>query len=322
MNLSNETKQGIIAYGVSTEAKPESAVVTPPEPSNTQPEQPDIVVIPSEPKQNVIAPPSPPSPQKATIEWDNSQYLKNIFKALQSISDEVTFKVTLDKFECKTMDPSRVAMMTLTLNKEGCTEFDARELNGLDLTFALNVENFLNRALKNVNKDEDIRLELYKTKAEAKLKTILKQRFTRNFEVFLLDSSTEELPDPKLDLTHRSKLVVDALVTLFKDVESTSDHVRITGTPDTLRFDCAGDLDKFDVTLERGNDALLSLESRVDQAKSTYSVSYLNEFLKVLKPLCGFITFSFASDMPLRIDCELIKYGTLSIFLAPRIDTD
>ena len=125
-----------------------------------------------------------------------------------------------------------------------------------------------------------------------------------------------------MDLTHRSKLVVDALVTLFKDVESTCDHVKITGISDALRFDCAGDLNKFDVTLQKGNSEVLDIESRVNQAKATYSVSYLNEFLKVLKPLCDFITFSFASDMPLRIDCELMKYGTLSIFLAPRIDTD
>lgn len=263
--------------------------------------------------ETVIVPPA--TPKKATIEWDNSQDIKKIFQLINVLVDEPTIYVTETGLEVKAMDPSRVSLIHVTLPKEGSNEYDATELLDKQMKFAISVDYLLKRVLKNVYKDESIRFEIVQSGTDGKVTVILRGKLARQFEVPMLKDTQEYPPSPKVTLTHTSKLVLEDVNALFKDME---DHVHITGTSDTLTFTSADDLGKFEVQFHIGDHATLNIECQ-QEAKATFSVSYLKELLKALNALADMMTLRIATDMPLEIIATLGNKGTATTWLAPRI---
>jgi proliferating cell nuclear antigen len=75
------------------------------------------------------------------------------------------------------------------------------------------------------------------------------------------------------------------------------------------------------ITIQKGNDTLLDLEVK-ENAKATYSLSYLSEIIKAAAATSDIATLEFSSDMPVKIDFQQAKEGKLTFFLAPRIETE
>jgi len=295
-----------------------------PEPKPEQTEGINIVQgDPSHPEPITIEPltteqPKPTKkPQHGYIVWRDSQAIKNIFKLIHGVADECTFVMTPNALTLRIMDPSRVAMIDLVLPKEQCEEFTCLE----DLKFCFNVESLLNRTLKNTYKDEAIRFDVDVTPISETMRTRLIQKLTRNFTIPLLEASAEEIPTPKITLPFHAKLVLENLNTLFKDLE---DHVVIKGNIDGVTFEQNSDyeMEKFSTTLQKGDETVLDIRTSEPEVKATFSCSYLKEILKLLNPLTTIITLSFGTNLILEIDAEIVGYGAIRFYLAPRIETE
>lgn len=252
--------------------------------------------------------------QSASLQWRNSQYIKQVFQLIELFSDECTFTLSPEGLTLKQMDPSRVTMLILNLYREGCEEFLCNET----LAFTVNVANLLKNQLKNMYKDETLRFVIDKNVVRPVLKLELKQKLTRNFTVPLLEDITDELPTPKLKHSFYGRFVLEYLNTLFKDVTD-SESVIFTGSPDGLSFQQNRDRETFSVTLEKNDEATLKLEALETEIKSTYSTSYLKPILKLLTPLSSVVGLAYSQDMPMLINVDLEDYGKAEIYLAPRV---
>lgn len=257
-----------------------------------------------------------PEPKKELhgyIVMTNAVQMKNLFKAIEVLVDEATFKLTPQGLTLRGMDPSRVAMIDLVIPRESCVEHSCPE----DMKFCFSLERFLGKTLKNVAKDDGIRLDIQTGMIE-KLNTRLFSKLTRQFSMSLLEDSGEEIPTPKINFMYSARLLLESMNTLFKDLE---DHVQITGTQDDLTFEQKGDIEDFKVTLQKGDETVLKIEAKED-AKAKYSVSYLKEILKELATLTDIVEISYSTDMPMRISADLEHLGTISFYVAPRVESD
>jgi proliferating cell nuclear antigen len=243
----------------------------------------------------------------------DARQVKNLLKTVGVLVDEATFKLTPQGLTLRAMDPSRVAMIDLAIPREGCEEHLCPE----EIKFCFSIDRYLQATLKNINKEDAVRIDI--NTGLGKMNTRLFGKLTRQFSMPLLEGSDEEAPRPKLDFKYSAKLVLEDVNTLFKD--NVSDHVRIVGTQDGLTFEETGDLENLTVTLQKGGDSVLNIEAKED-AKATYAVSYLKEFLKELKSLTDIIEVSYSTDIPMRISADLGQLGTISFYVAPRITSD
>jgi len=247
------------------------------------------------------------------IEMTDSVQVKNLLKLINVLVDEATFKLTPQGLTLRAMDPSRVAMIDLVVPREHCVEHLCSE----DMKFCVGIERYLDKTLKNITKNDSIRLDIQTGKID-KMFTRLSSKLKRQFSTSLLEVSDEEVPTPKISFNYTARLVLENVNTVFKDL---NDHFQINGTQDGLTFQEKGDLEDFTVTLQKGDDSVLNIEAK-EESKATYSVSYLGKVLKALSPLTDIIEVSYSTDMPIRISAELQHLGTVNIYMAPRIDCE
>jgi DNA polymerase III sliding clamp (beta) subunit (PCNA family) len=286
-------------------------------PQNTQPDpvqqNTEQITVP----QPTVTP-APPEPKHALFEWNESQYFKKILQLIDVFSDEAVFVVDAEKLSMTVMDPSRVSMLTLTLPKEAMEEFNATEVLP-KMLFTVNVTDLVTSVFKNTYKGESVRWLV----EDSFLETVLRERVKRTFKRVLLENPSDESeyssPQPKITHTFKGRFVLENLNTIFKDT-SGGEAVRLIGNSEKLLFRV--DDPFYESEAKKGDDTTLSIECSEPEVKSTYSVSYLKEALKALFALSQVVTISYATDMPLKLEADLENYGTATIWIAPRIETE
>jgi len=293
-----------------TETAPETKEAEAPIPLAVQ--EPDPIPQETKPNETEIKTPERKELHGYMVLPDAMQ-VKNLLKTLNVLVDEATFKLTPQGLSLRAMDPSRVAMIDLVIPRESCVEHSCPE----GMKFCFSLERYLDKTLKNITKNDAIRLDI-QTGIVDKMNTRLTSKLTRQFSMPLLEVSDEEVPTPKINFNYSAKLVLENVNTVFKDLE---DHFRLIGTQDGLTFEQTGDIESFTSTLQKGDETVLDIEAKED-AKATYSVSYLKEALKALNLLTDIIEVSYSTDMPVRISAEIEHLGTVNIFVAPRIETE
>ena len=244
----------------------------------------------------------------------DTKLLRDMATAISILVDEATFKIEPDGLKLRAMDPSRVAMIDFEWPK---TIFDLYECSEPS-KMCINISELL-KLLKRAGKDESAELTLDDKTGRLQIKILGK--YSRNFTMSTLEASEEEVPTPKITFNVKAKTTTSGLSQAIEDAQLVSDHVKIEADSEKITLNATGDLMGATITLQKGSDALLDLETK-EPSKATFSLSYLSEIIKAASATSDIATLEFSTDMPVRIDFQQIKEGKLTFFLAPRIETD
>ena len=248
------------------------------------------------------------------LKVQDAKLLRDMCTAISILVDEATFKIEPDGLKLRAMDPSRVAMIDFEWPKTIFQEYVCTEPTKM----CLNISELL-KLLKRAGKDESVELSL--DDKTGRLLVIIKGKYASNFNMPTLEASDEEVPTPKISFNVKAKTTTGGLSQAIEDAQLVSDHVRVEAEPDKLTLSASGDLMGATITLQKGNDALLELDVK-ENAKATFSLSYLSEIIKAASATSDIATLEFSSDMPVKIDFQQTKEGKLTFFLAPRIETE
>ena len=248
------------------------------------------------------------------LKVSDAKLLRDMATAISILVDEATFKIDAEGLKLRAMDPSRVAMIDFEWPKSIFQEFVSTEPSKI----CLNISELL-KLLKRAGKEEAVELSL--DDKTGRLLVTITGKYSRNFTMPTLEASEEEVPTPKISFNVKAKTTTQGLSQAIEDAQLVSDHVRIEAEPEKLTLSASGDLMGATITLQKGNDALLDLDVK-ENAKATFSLSYLSEIIKAASATSDIATLEFSSDMPVRIDFQQQKEGKLTFFLAPRIETE
>jgi proliferating cell nuclear antigen len=248
------------------------------------------------------------------VKTSDAKLLQNMFGAIAILVDEATFNITPENIQLRAMDPSRVAMIDFHWPKTIFDEYQCDEPQKM----CINIAELL-KLLRRTSKDETIELAL--NPETARLQIAITGRYTRTFNMPTLEPQEEETPTPKITFKTTAKTTTDGLRQAIEDAQLVSDHVRIEVDTEKLTLQATGDLMGATITLQKGSDALLDLQTQ-EPAKATYSLSYLAEIIKAAAATSEIATLQFANDMPIQIDFQQPKEGKLTFYLAPRIEVE
>jgi proliferating cell nuclear antigen len=248
------------------------------------------------------------------LKVSDAKLLRDMSTAISILVDEATFKIEPDGLKLRAMDPSRVAMIDFEWPKTIFEEYVCTEPTKI----CINISELL-KLLKRASKDEAVELSL--DDKTGKLVVKISGKYSRNFTMPTLEASEEEVPTPKITFNVKAKTTTQGLSQAIEDAQLVSDHVRIEADADKLLLNATGDLMGASITLQKGSDTLLDLETK-ENSKATFSLSYLSEIIKAASATSDIATLEFSSDMPIRIDFQQTKEGKLTFFLAPRIETE
>jgi len=248
------------------------------------------------------------------LKVSDAKLLRDMATAISILVDEATFKIDPDGLKLRAMDPSRVAMIDFEWPKTIFQEFNVDEPTKI----CLNISELL-KLLKRAGKEECVELSL--DEKTGRLQVTITGKYSRNFTMPTLDASEEEVPTPKINFNIKAKTTTQGLSQAIEDAQLVSDHVRIEAEPEKMTLSASGDLMGATITIQKGNDALLDLEVK-ENAKATFSLSYLSEIIKAASSTSEIATLEFSTDMPVKIDFQQSKEGKLTFFFAPRIESE
>jgi proliferating cell nuclear antigen len=259
------------------------------------------------------------------LKLENSRILKGIVETLASIIDETEFKVTENEFAITAMDPSRVCLLKLTIDKEDFDEYEFEkegesEEESAQYKIGLNLDD-LDKILKRSSTNDSIEINFKEN--DNKIKIIMQREGmsrSRTFSLALLDIEIEEIPmDALLNYDYPTRWVVDPefLVEAIKDAEIYSEILNIKAEKDQgLVFSSSGQIGEMEYNIAVED----LIETEIDSnSTGAYSLAFLKAILKIAS-ITEKLTAFLETDHPLKLIFNLLEGGKLTYFLAPRVE--
>lgn len=245
---------------------------------------------------------------------------KAVVAAIKSVVEEATFDITGESLTFRAMDPSHVALVDLFWPGNAFQNFQCDR----STRFTLRVEDIAKLIGRSEPKDSiEISSAVSTEQADNPAVLVkLSNGYKREFEIHLIESNAGPSPMPKLEFDAKATITKAIFEKVLADVSVVADQVSIRAASDKLTFSGKSDVGSAVVDL-RKNDADLLEMNVTAESKSTYSVEYLQNFVKALGGASDSLAMSFSSKKPILIESHLNEQGArLQQFLAPRVASD
>ena len=232
--------------------------------------------------------------------------------AISVLIDEAEFIVGESELSLKATDPSQISMIDFKLDKGAFKEYLGEGIMklGLDL-------DYLNQVMSRAKPDDSLSIELAEDKS--RLLVQFKGSSTRRFQVPLIDISSSELPNPKIEFDAVVKLKAGILQDALKDASLISTHVSLGVGED--KFFVKANSSKGSLENETAKDDKSLMELNASKpASSMFPLDYLRDMLKVPGSDSD-VTIKLKDNAPVEISYK-IGEASLTFFLAPRIESE
>jgi len=244
---------------------------------------------------------------------NDSSILRDSISTIGELIDEGIFKVDKNGLGLIAADRAMVAVIDFKLPATLFDEFKVEKEENI----AVNMTNLVS-VLKRVGPNEKLEMEL----KDNRLEITMKNSSTRKFTVPLLDINQEEIPPiNQLDFKARAKIKSDVLKNGIEDAEIVGDSVVFEATKGGFSMKATGDISSTELSLEKGNEALLDLNITGEPVKARYPLDYLKKMIKAAK-LSSDINIRWSKDYPMRMDFSSVDKVSLGFVLAPRVSEE
>ena len=241
---------------------------------------------------------------------EKADVFRKSIEAIAVLISEAEFVITEDALTLQATDPSQISMIDYRLDKKAFKKFDVKEKTkiGLDL-------DYLKQVVSRAKAGDELTLHL--DKENSRLTVTLKGDSTRTFEIPLIDISSSELPNPKIEFDAELKLKASVLQDALKDASLISTHVSLG--VDSEKFFVRADSSRGTLNSETMKNGKTLIELNVkNNASSMFPSDYLTDMLKTASPDSD-VTLKLKSNAPVNLSYK-IGDASITYFLAPRIE--
>ena len=240
-----------------------------------------------------------------------SEIWKTLANALSELVEEAAFEITPEGITLRAMDPSRVAMVNLSWQNLSFEEYVC-DSNSI---VAIRVSD-LKKVVKRAEKKDRVEVTLGESNT---LMFKFSNGYEREFTIPLIEVSETHRPLPKLSFNVQAKLVQKALRKILEDIDTVSDHVTIKAEEGLIEFRGKSEIGQVKAKLTDTSPDLLELNVK-EPSEATYSLEYLVDFAKAIKP-AEIAILEFSSRMPVKLSFPLDEHGSIiEFYLAPRVE--
>jgi len=234
---------------------------------------------------------------------------KKSMEAISVLIDEAELVINAEGIELKATDPSQISMVDFSMPKSAFEKFESEEIKlGLDL-------DYLNQVLSRAQAGDELSLSLDESKAF--LVISFKGKAERSFQVPLIDISSSDVPQPKVEFDAEIKINGSFLQNAFKDAALISTHVSLGCDEKKFFIKAKSSKGNLDEKVKQDKDTLPQLNVK-QECQSMFPLDYLQDMLKAA-PGTDTVDLFLKSNAPIRISYG-IGEAKVSYFLAPRIE--
>ncbi len=240
----------------------------------------------------------------------SADVFKKSMEAIAVLIDEAELVVSDKGLELKATDPSQISMVDFSMPKKAFEKFDAVETRlGLDL-------DYLNQVLSRAQASDQLVLSLDEKKAF--LSITFKGTAERSFQVPLIDISSTDVPNPRIEFDAELILAANFLQNALKDAALISSHVVLGCNEEKFYVKANSSKGNLNEEVKQNKDSLPELRVK-RECKSMFPLDYLQDMLKVASSDTK-INLFLKANAPVRLS-YLIGEAGISYFLAPRIES-
>jgi proliferating cell nuclear antigen len=263
-----------------------------------------------------------PSPVDVYFRYADASAFSKVLDALLVLVNEAAFDFSDEKLYLRVMDPSHVAMVELSMPRELFEEWSVPAPAGKPVRLCMNLESVKKLIGSRVRKDDSIALKY--TTTESSFALTLQSKNQRNYKILKLESEEVVTPAPKINFRARRRLVLGSFLELLKDAEKTADHAVIvmdmnsTDIRNSFKIRAGGDLGNYEGTM---SDEDLLDGATNEPTKTTFSLSYLKPIVEALHKITDIVDLELSTDLPIKLSVNIGFNGTLTYYMAPRIES-
>jgi len=234
---------------------------------------------------------------------------KKSMEAIAVLIDEAELVVTPNGLELIATDPSQISMVDFSMPKKAFEKFEVEETRiGLDL-------DYLNQVLSRVQAGDELTISLDDKKAF--LLVSFNGKAQRSFQVPLIDISTSDVPQPKIEFDAELKISAGFLQNAFKDAALISTHITLGCDEEKFFVRAKSSKGNLDEKLKQDKDTLPELKVK-QECQSMFPLDYLQDMLKAASS-GDTIELFVKSNAPIKVSYN-IGDANVTYFLAPRIE--
>jgi len=233
---------------------------------------------------------------------------KDCMKAIGTLVDEVTLKVTEVEMSIISMDPANVAMIAFNLPSSSAIEWEVETTEKEPAEKIMVRLADLNKVLKRVIKDDILKIETTENRL------VLKISGYKEFVMPLLaDDDSKEQKLPTLDHKAKITLPLKRLADAIEDCAIADEAVNFVAETDKFVLDSESTLTKAAITLT-GEDVKIEAP---EKQRARFALEYLN---KMLPKVSDLVEIGLGTDYPLSLFYKA-QHFKLMFILAPRVES-
>lgn len=244
------------------------------------------------------------------IVFENAGDFQKCIEAIAVLIDEAEFIFDEDKISLKATDPSQISMVDFVMEKKSLKEYSVKEKTklGIDLSY-------FSQILGRAKAKDSLTLEL--DSSNSRLNVTFEGASKRHFQIPLIDISSAELPNPKIEFDAELKIKAGVLQDALKDASLISTHVSLGAGTDSFTVKADSSKGNLNNVTKKDGKNLVELKASKD-AKSMFPLDYLQDMLRAAGSDCD-IEVKLKANAPVQINYK-IGEASLQYFLAPRIE--
>ena len=235
---------------------------------------------------------------------------KKSIEAISVLIDEAELVVKADGLELKATDPSQISMIDFSMPKSAFEKFVSDEIRlGLDL-------DYLNQVLSRAQTGDELTLSLDEKKSF--LLVSFNGKAQRSFQVPLIDISTSDVPQPKIEFDAELKINAGFLQNAFKDAALISTHITLGCDEEKFFIRAKSSKGNLDEKLKQDKENLPELKVK-QECQSMFPLDYLQDMLKAASS-GDMVELFIKTNAPVKVSYT-IGEASVTYFLAPRIES-
>lgn len=245
-------------------------------------------------------------------ELEDVSLIQDSMKTVSDLISEGLFQLQEDGIKLVAADPAMVALVDFKIQED---VFESYDLDGEE-KIGLNLENFYS-ILRRANSGDTITFE---TRDDSKFYIVMENSSTREFSLPILNLSEDDIPTTD-DLEYKvtAELETAVLESAVKDALVVGESVVFESSDSDITISSEGDQSDMDFNISGDADGVLEFSG--GDARSMFSLDYLNSMIKA-KKLSDTVGLSLGDDFPMRLTFEVPDEATLNFVLAPRIEEE
>lgn len=254
---------------------------------------------------------------KALIGEDKIRRIIKFFSAIERITDEACFWISTDSFSFRDLDAARISMIDFELTNDYFLEYNYSKEDKIPMCVPIDKLADYIKLCKNA---KELEFSFEEGGNTFNIKSL--EPYQRTFTVpMMINEEKKETGVPKVPFKATFKITTSSLKEILNQLKLIDDRIIIKVEDNAVIFSSRNEEGFESSVLLRYPEHIELMAIAVEEpSTASYNLKSILNIVKELSGNSGVATIQLGTNLPLKIDFELIENERFIYYLAPRAE--